>query len=116
MPRGIPNVKTEDQATAELSDKDILVKQANATWKPPADKERMVKLTVQKIGDDKASDFFLSVNFKDYLIKYGEEVTVPESVVHVLKNTSITTMVQDNHTEKMKPVMRPRFAFQTEAV
>lgn len=109
-------MKTEDQAPAELSDKDILVKQANATWKPPVEKERMVKLTVQKIGDDKASDFFLSVNFKDYLIKYGEEVIVPESVVGVLRNTSIVTMVQDSHTEKMKPVMRPRFAFQTEAV
>lgn len=112
MPRGIHKVKTDTELSPELQE---LAKQTNKTWTPPTEKERMVKLTVQKIGDDKATDFFLSVNFKDYQIKYGEEVTVPESVVHVLKNTSVVTMVQDPHTEKLTPTMRPRFAYSTEA-
>lgn len=98
--------------TAELSPEQAeLVKQANADWKAPAEKERMYRLTVQKIGDEKASDFFVSVNFKDYQIKFDEEVIVPESVIHNLQNTTITTMVQDPHTEKLTPARKPRFAF-----
>ena len=110
--------KTDTKVSTEAQDltpQQILSKQANAPWVAPDVQEPKVKLTLQKVGEDKTQDVFLSVNFKDYIIKYDHEVLVPKSVVEVLKNTSITTMVQDPHTEKMVPVKRPRFAYTVEA-
>lgn len=108
MPRGVRKVTESAELSPEQAE---LVKQANADWKAPVEKERMYRLKVQRIGDEKSEDFFVSVNFKEYQIRYGEEVIVPESVIHNLHNTVITTMVQDPHTEKLKPAEKPRFAF-----
>ena len=98
---------TEDQLT--------LKKQANAPWKAPAKGEKMVKLTIHKPEGDNSDSIFVSVNFRDYQIKYGEEVIVPVDVVEGLKNTLMTTFMQDPSTEKLRTITRPRFAFNTEA-
>lgn len=108
---------TTDQQSPEMDEKEILKQQANRNWAPPKDDEKRVRLTVTKIDQsDKSKDFFVSVNFRDYLIKYDEPVDVPVSVVEALKNTAITTMVQDPHTEKLTPAKRARFAYSVEPI
>lgn len=114
------NIQGADQAASQVVEQDekaILIQQANRNWAPPKDDEKRVRLTVTKIDqNDKSSDFFVSVNFRDYLIKYDVPVDVPVSVVEALKHTAITTMVQDPHTEKLTPAKRARFAYSTESI
>jgi hypothetical protein len=113
MPRGVPNKVEADETLSP--EQQQAIKAANADWKAPSDEEKMVRLTIHKPEGDPSKDMFISVNFKAYQIKFGEEVVVPASVAHALKNTNVTTMVQDPHTEKLTPVIKPRFAFSAEA-
>lgn len=113
MPRGVPRVKPDEDLTPEQQE---AVKAANAEWKAPDEDEKKVRLTVHKPEGDPSKDMFVSVNFKAYQIRFGEEVIVPASVAHALKNTNVVTMVQDAHTEKLTPVTKPRFAFSAEPV
>ena len=119
MPLGIPKVKTEDaiQAADEATTEDqkLLKKQANARWVQPPKGTKLVSLTIDKPEGDQGSDIFVSVNFRDYQIKYGEPVTVPEEVVSALKDTIITTVVQDPATEKLRAARKARFSISTEA-
>lgn len=114
MPRGVRKVTEQKQDISP--EKAEAIKAANADWKPPVDPDPKVRLTIHRPKDEKSHDVFVSVNFKDYQIRFDSEVEVPKSVVDALKATQVTTMVQDPHTEKMIPVKQARFAMSVEPI
>lgn len=56
------------------------------------------------------SDVFIGLNFHSYLIQRDKEVTVPEGVVEILRNTVI-----DTKGENGSPIRIPRYNFSVEA-
>ena len=108
-------MKTETKEAQELSPAEQAKKAANADWTAAAKPDKRVKLTVHKPEGDPSEDIFIAVNFRSYQIKFGEQVEVPEDVAEALKATNVTTVVQDPHTEKMRAITKPRFAYSTEA-
>lgn len=99
---------TETQAAVKAA--------ANASWEDPGKSEKRVMLTVHKPEGDPSTEIFIGVNFRSYQIQFGQPVEVSADVVEAIKNTTMTTVVQDAHTEKLKAITRPRFAYSTEAV
>lgn len=60
--------------------------------KAPEEPAKMMKICLPLTRELK-DDVFVGINGKSYLIKRGEEVTVPESVAHVLKNREKMLMI-----------------------
>lgn len=57
----------------------------NVTTNTNATKEKLVKIRIP-ISRENSADVFVSVNERNWLIKRGVEVEVPECVVEVLRN------------------------------
>jgi len=55
--------------------------------KTATSKKKMVKIRLPRLeGQDAVQEEFYSVNFKNYIIKRGVEVEVPEEIAEVIKN------------------------------
>lgn len=55
--------------------------------KTATSKKKMVKIRLPRLeGQNVAQEEFYSVNFKNYIIKRGVEVEVPEEIAEVIKN------------------------------
>jgi hypothetical protein len=74
--------------------------------------EKRVTIVIdENDGEEGRSDVFLAVNGKTFLMQRGVNVTVPEYVVHALKNCITTTMRQDPRTDEITYKDVPRFPF-----
>jgi len=60
----------------------------SATVNTNAPKEKLVKIRIP-ISRENNADVFVSINERNWLIKRGVEVEVPECVVEVLRNQEI---------------------------
>lgn len=86
-------MKAEDRAAAEVPVK-------------------MVKLTINAgEGPNGNEDVPVGFNYKSYQIKRGEQVTVPEGVVIILKNA-----VNESVNSAGQPTRVPRYSIETESV
>ena len=55
--------------------------------KTATSKKKMVKIRLPKLeGQNAAQEEFYSVNFKNYIIKRGVDVEVPEEIAEVIRN------------------------------
>ncbi len=73
--------------------------------------EKTVKIVIHKSETDPKSKVVpVSINGKTWLIKRGEQVDVPLSVLEVLKNASKDTYAQDDNGELVKRVV-PSYPF-----
>lgn len=73
---------------------------------------KMVKLTINEDnGPDGKQDVYVGFNYKSYQIKRGEQVTVPEGVVTILKNA-----VNESLDASGRPTRIPRYNLETESV
>lgn len=55
--------------------------------KAATSKKKMVKIRLPRLeGQNAAQEEFFSVNFKNYIIKRGVEVEVPEEIAEVIQN------------------------------
>lgn len=73
---------------------------------------KMVKLTINEDnGPDGKQDVYIGFNYKSYQIKRGEQVTVPEGVVIILKNA-----VNESVSASGQPTRVPRYNIETESV
>lgn len=73
---------------------------------------KMVKLTINPgDGPDGNQDVYVGFNYHSYQIKRGEQVTVPEGVVIILKNA-----VNESRTSAGQPTRVPRYNIETEPV
>ena len=63
-----------------------------------AKKEKLVKIRIPITRENNA-DVYVSVNERNWLIKRGEEVEVPECVVEVLRNQEIALEKAYNFNE-----------------
>ena len=73
---------------------------------------KMVKLTIN--ADDKPDgkqDVYVGFNYHSYQIKRGEQVTVPEGVVTILRNA-----VNESSDSSGQPTRVPRYNIETESV
>ena len=70
---------TEEATTEKTSEKKKAAKKASA--------EKMVRIRLPKRREQNANqDEFYSYNFKDYIIKRGETVEVPEGLAELIEN------------------------------
>lgn len=70
------------------------------TAAPAATKEKLVKIRIPITRENNA-DVYVSVNERNWLIKRGEEVEVPECVVEVLRNQEIALEKAYNFSESV---------------
>lgn len=78
----------------------------------PKVKERMFEITVALSNDGEPVSQFVGADGRDFLIKRGQKVIVPERVLSVL-NDAVKGVdeVDPNDPEKVQTVMRQRFAY-----
>ncbi len=62
--------------------------------------EEMVTIRVPLKG--KEDTLFVGVNFKNYLLKRGQYVTIPKSVYEVLMNSTLAEEFIDNRVREME--------------
>lgn len=75
-----------------------------------AEPVKMVKLTINTDdGPDGQDDVYVGFNYHPYQIKRGEQVTVPEGVVTILKNA-----VNESRNSAGAPTRVPRYNIEVE--
>lgn len=77
--------------------------QTNETQKAPEVKRgpRKMWINVHKPAGSQEDGRFVSVNGKNWLIKYGVDVLVPEEVYEVLKNAAKAEAQRDMYIERL---------------
>lgn len=99
-----------NKAESQIEDIKEVIEEAPKAKEKKAATPKMFKVVVS--SDDTAegkSDVFVAVNFHSYLIKRDQEVTVPEGVVEVLRNTVAHTIDGNKNPAKIH-----RFNFTSE--
>lgn len=77
----------------------------------PVGEKKVTIMIEEQEGDENSGDVFVSINGFAYQIRRGFEVSVPESVVEILRNAITTKMWQDKQTDEIKFRNVPRFNF-----
>lgn len=107
--------KIQRDVDAEVKQENVLnvAAQMRAEERAAAEQPvKMVKLTINEDnGPDGKQDVYVGFNYKSYQIKRGEQVTVPEGVVTILKNA-----VNESVDASGRPTRIPRYNLETESV
>ena len=73
---------------------------ADTTKKPGT---KVTVLLPRKHGQNAVQDEFFSVNFKNYIIKRGERVEIPEELAEVIENAAKAEEYAMQYAEERKP-------------
>lgn len=106
-------IQRDVEAEVKAENTENVLTQMKAEERAAAERPvKMVKLTIATgEGPDGNQDVYVGFNYHSYQIKRGEQVTVPEGVVTILKNA-----VNESLDSAGRPTRVPRYNIETESV